>query len=71
MENNFVILTIVIVILFWIYKRLTSSDDTLEAQEIAHEKPLPIVGNILPLILQKESGSHFFERLYKKFSNER
>ena len=71
MEITLIFITLVIVILFWSYKRLTSNDDTLEAQGIAFEKPLPIFGNFLPIILQKEGGIHFFERLYRKFPNDK
>lgn len=73
MENSLVFFTITIVILLWIYKRLTNNDDpdTLEAQGIPTEKPLPVIGNIWPLLSQKEGGINFFERLYKLFPNDK
>lgn len=68
---DLIVITVIIVALIWLFKRFFNSDDTLEAQGIVHEKPWPIVGNILPLVLQKEGGIDFMERLCEKFSDEK
>lgn len=66
-----IIFTILIALVFWLFKRFIVNDDSLEARGIVHPKPLPIVGNMLPLLLQKEGGINFFERVYKMFPNEK
>ena len=68
---NFLLITAaVILITFWLYKRLTSEGEfSLDKQGIPYEKPLPIVGNFLPIFQGKESGFDLFERVYSKFSN--
>lgn len=70
MESGLIYLSVVVVILFWLFKRLTN-DDYYEGQGIVHEKPLPIVGNIWPLMTKKEGMVQYIERLYHKFKNEK
>lgn len=72
METATIYLSLGVVILIWIYKIVTSrSEESLETLGFSHEKPMPIVGNILSLIVGKESGVQLFDRLYKKFSSQR
>ncbi|KAF5288514.1 hypothetical protein FQA39_LY15382 [Lamprigera yunnana] len=40
-------------------------------KNVVHEKPVPIFGNILPVVLRKYTNSYLFENVYKKFPNER
>lgn len=54
-------------ILLWLYKRLTRDPDPFETQDIPHEKPLPIVGNVLPLFNGKEGLVQFLTRYYQKY----
>lgn len=68
---DIIVITVLFVLLVWLFKRFFTNDDTLEAQGIIHEKPLPIFGNILPLILQTEGGIDFMEKMYKKFVDEK
>lgn len=68
---DIIVITVIVVALIWLYKRVFNNEDTLEAQRIVHEKPWPIVGSILPLILQTQGGADFMENLYKKFPNEK
>jgi len=58
-------------IVLWIYKRPNTKSDTLEAQGIAHEKALPIIGNLLSLFTMKEGIINFIERIYSKFNGEK
>jgi hypothetical protein len=71
MENGLIYFSVISVFLFWIYKKVTQYDGFFEAQGIAHDKPLPIVGNILPIFTKKEGIIQFLERNYKKFYNEK
>jgi len=64
-------LAILAIIAYWVYKRSSNGKDTLEYQGIAHEKPLPFFGNILPLLLMKEGAVNYFERMYTKFYGEK
>lgn len=69
MENSLIYFSIVVVILFWIYKRLSHNDNGDGG--IFHERPLPIVGNILPLLTKREGIIQFLERNYWKYENEK
>ncbi|KAF5285375.1 hypothetical protein FQR65_LT13265 [Abscondita terminalis] len=40
-------------------------------KNVKHEKPIPIFGNILPIVLRRSSNTEEFSRIYKKFNNER
>lgn len=70
MENCLLYISFAVVIFVWLYKRLTH-DDNFEGQGIAHEKPLPIVGNIWPMLSRKEGIVQLLERLYHKFKSEK
>lgn len=69
MENSLIYFSVVVVILFWIYKRLSDNDDNNDG--IFREKPLPIVGNILPMLTKREGIIQFLERNYFKYQNEK
>jgi hypothetical protein len=67
----FILFTLFVAAFYWLYKKLTSNDADLEMQKIAHEKSLPIIGNILPLITKKEGIVQFIERYYNTHRNEK
>lgn len=71
MEVNIFYFTILIVALFWLYKKFSGSEDDVKTQNIAHTKPWPIVGNVLPIILQRQGFSDFVEETYEKFSDQK
>lgn len=71
MDNITIIFSVVLAIVFWAYKRVTKNHDFFEGQGIAHEKPVPVFGNILPLLTRKEGLVQFVERLYSSNSNEK
>ncbi len=60
-------LWIVLLFLYLLYKWLTASDDCFEKIGIPFEKPLPLVGNILTMILGRESLIDITKRSYYKF----
>lgn len=70
MDSSTVYFTIVIVVLFWIYKILFKND-TLALLGIAHDKPLPIIGNTLSIVTKRENFVEFGDRLYDKFSDKK
>ncbi|KAF5285374.1 hypothetical protein FQR65_LT13264 [Abscondita terminalis] len=40
-------------------------------KKVKHETPVPIFGNMFPLVLRTRSSTDEFERVYRKFKNER
>lgn len=66
-----VVFSIAIVVLFWIYKKRSNSDDSLDNLGIAYIKPLPIIGNTLSIIQNKESVFNLIDSTYNKFPNEK
>lgn len=64
-----VFLAIVAVIIF--YRLIISRRGDLESSGIAHDKPLPVVGNIWPILSGSEGVVQYLERNYWKFSNEK
>lgn len=71
MDSNIFYFTIVILILFWIYKKFFEDSENLETLGIAHEKPLPIIGNSLPIIIKSQGFVEFGDRQYEKFSDKK
>lgn len=69
MENILYYSSIVIVIVTWIYFKIVNN--VLKQQDIVHEAPLPVVGNLLSVINGSEGAGQLLERLYIKFSNEK
>jgi cytochrome P450 family 9 len=63
------ILWIGLVLVFVIYKWLTSHHDFFANINIPHEKPWPLVGNLLKMMLQKESIVEIITRGYYKFKD--
>ncbi|KAG4071424.1 hypothetical protein HA402_011578 [Bradysia odoriphaga] len=61
------LLFIVIVLLYSAYKWLTKNDDFFLKRGIHYEKPLPIVGNLLGLVLQRESFVDVVQKTYVKY----
>lgn len=70
METFLIISAAIVALLFWFYKSIYN-EETLEQLGIVHEKPLPLVGNILPMLLQTEGGILFVERVYRLFPNDK
>jgi hypothetical protein len=57
-------------VLVWLlYKWSTSGFDYFEKLGIPFEKPLPLVGNLLDLVLQKRSSLDIYRSSYEKFKN--
>jgi hypothetical protein len=71
MVVGIVLISILIVIMFWFYNWSTKQENILNVQEIPHEKPFPIVGNVFPVISQREGIRQFIERYYGLFPNDR
>lgn len=59
-------LWISIVAAYALYKWLTKNDDFFLKKGIPYEKPLPIVGNLLGFVLQKEAFVDAVQRSYEK-----
>lgn len=60
-------LWLILIVLFFAFRWLTKDHDYFEKIGIPFEKPLPLVGNTLKLVLQKESIIDITERQYQKF----
>ncbi|KAF5293746.1 hypothetical protein FQA39_LY03231 [Lamprigera yunnana] len=55
------------IIYFYIIKPMSYWKD----KNVVHEKPVPIFGNLLPVVLRKYSNNDLFQSVYRKFPNER
>jgi hypothetical protein len=63
---------ILFTICLWFYfKRSQNDKDYLTSQGILFEKPLPVIGNLLPLIMKKEGIMQTIKRLYETYPNEK
>lgn len=71
MDNIIVYFAIAIVTLLWIAKMLLEEKETLKDLGIPHFKPLPLVGNVLPIIFQQQNFIQFGDRLYNEFSKDK
>lgn len=71
MDSSAVYFTIVIIVLFWIYKKLFDKKDTLASLGIAHDKPLPFFGNTLSIVLKRENFIEFADRLYETYAEQK
>lgn len=63
----FQFLFIAIAIAYSLYKWLTKNDDYFLKKGVPFEKPLPIFGNFLWFMLQKETLIDVFQRNYDKY----
>lgn len=64
-------LYVAVFILWLVYKWLIKDLDYYEKLGVAHEKPLPVFGHMLNLILKKESLIAVITRNYEKFKTAR
>lgn len=66
-----ILFSIAVIVVIWLFKKFNKPDDefSLDAQGIPYEKGLPFFGNILPLLLMREGGIQFFERMYETFNH--
>ncbi|KAJ6643387.1 putative cytochrome P450 9f2 [Pseudolycoriella hygida] len=55
-----------IAVVYVLYKWLTRNDEFFLKRGIPYEKPLPIVGNLLELVLQRKSFVDVIQRIYVK-----
>jgi len=54
--------------LAWLlYKWATDNHDYFIKLGVPFEKPLPLIGNLLSMVLQKESLAELMQRNYNKF----
>lgn len=60
-------LFIAIAIVYVVYKLLTKNDDFFLKKGIPFDKPLPIFGNFLRFMLQKETLLDVVQRPYDKY----
>jgi hypothetical protein len=73
MDFDFNVLIFVVSLLFgWLmFRKSKHNEFSLEAQGVPHEKPLPFIGNMLPMLIGKEGGTQLFARLYNTFKPEK
>ena len=60
-------LFIVVAIVFALYKWLTKNDDFFLKKGVPFDKPTPIFGNFLGLMLQKDTMIDILQRGYGKY----
>lgn len=61
------ILWIVLLLVYLLYKWSTSNHDYFAKRGVPFEKPLPLVGNCLNMLLQRESIIDSQHRCYNNF----
>jgi hypothetical protein len=66
---GFIYIALLVGALTLIYKWLTKGYDQFEKQGIAHDKPLPLIGNMWPLVTKREGIVQFLGRNYYSFGN--
>lgn len=64
-------LLIVIVLVWLLYKWSVSNYDYFEKIGVGSKKPVPLVGNMLPILLAKESMLDMTRESYRKFKKEK
>lgn len=57
------------VVLALLYKWATANHKYFEKQNIAFEKPLPLVGNLWEVIQKRENYAETIQRFYAKFKH--
>jgi hypothetical protein len=57
--------------LWFFWKKSPNDKNHYTLQGILFEKPLPVIGNLLPLIMKKEGIIQMVTRLYSKYPNEK
>lgn len=63
------ILWLVLLLVYFLYKWSTSKFDYFAKVGVPFEKPLPLFGNALSVVLQRESLIDLINRSYYKFKN--
>lgn len=63
------ILWLVLLLMYFLYKWSTSKFDYFAKAGVPFEKPLPIFGNGLSVVLQRESLIDLIDRSYYKFKD--
>lgn len=53
-------------VIYWLYRWSTENFQIFEERGIPYDKPLPVVGNALPLALNKESSLYSMIKLYRR-----
>lgn len=71
MENGLIYISIALVIVYWLYKKIACDVSYFADQKIVFEKPLPLVGNTLGMLTKKEGLIQFVRRLYDFGKNEK
>ena len=71
MDYYLIVVWVTVFLGWFVYKKLTSKFNFFADQGISYEKPLPIFGNLLPLVFQRENALALFGRFYKKYKHEK
>jgi hypothetical protein len=58
--------------LLWLYFKWINNDkEFFQSQDIKFEKPLPLIGNLLPILLKNEGITQMLKRFYSIYENEK
>lgn len=71
MDFGLIILWIVVLGIWYLYKLAYLNEHYFEEKNVVHEKPLPFIGNVWNFIRQKQNIQTVLNKLYKKFKGER
>jgi hypothetical protein len=71
MDYYLIIIWITLFLGWFIYRNYKKNASYFELQGVACERPLPIVGNLLPMFTGKEGITDMFSRLYDKYKDQK
>lgn len=64
-------LLLISAVIFVIYKYLRRNDDFFKKRGVKYEEPTLLFGNMFELFTSNSNGLAVFQKLYKKFQNEK
>lgn len=71
MEVNFTIVSLVLILVWLAYKKLTAKFSIFDERGVCYVKPVVLFGNISRVVLGRTSLFNVIDELYKKFSKEK
>lgn len=71
MDLTLTLITLVLLLVWYAYKKLTAKFNIFEERGIGYKKPVPLFGNMFGVIMGRKSLFDAFDELYQKFYNDK